>query len=158
MAFSAKADSDSPRAAARLANRSFSSAEGRVVIDGTADRVVRQLIDIGNRWIRTNYGPRAPGGDSIGGTKFAPMRVLQAVQRGVRPYDRVQGPETVVNLLTGITRSEHLARLPIGKGQVSRLFKRKPGFRLWVAWIPETPTSRQADRETPELRGAFFRS
>jgi hypothetical protein len=44
IAVSASADSDKPRAAARAANRSFSSGEVRTVIEGADDSAERQVM------------------------------------------------------------------------------------------------------------------
>src|SRR3989449_8038883 len=44
MAVNASADSDRPRAAASVAKRSFSSGEGRAVIEGSVDLAERQVM------------------------------------------------------------------------------------------------------------------
>jgi hypothetical protein len=95
MALNANAASDIPRAAATEAKRAFSSAEGRAVIDGAVDRVVRLMDDSGpSDCAGVGDDGRLPGqlGHPCDPVAFAPLQVLQAVgfaidrpQRGVPP-------------------------------------------------------------------------
>ena len=115
MALNANAASDIPRAAAIEAKRAFSSAEGRAVIDGVVDWVVRLMGDSGpSNWAGAGDDGRLPGqpGHPRDLVDFAPLRVLQVVGFAIDRPRRGVPPNFAPDVAREPTRIEHPAGSP----------------------------------------------
>jgi hypothetical protein len=129
MAFNASAASDIPRAAAREAKRAFSTADGRAVIEGAVDGVVRQLI---GDWepgdcVGARCDCRSPGRTShrSAGVDMAPLQALQVGKFASDQSRRGVPGNLELDVAREPTRTELPARSKKKIGQVSRLFRTK---------------------------------